>query len=241
MSIKASGRSALIIAAGLWLGFAGPMRATDSAAQPAGSAAHTENVGAPVKLGKFSKHRSHKRHARTRRSAKPESKADTKAHETTASAAQDSDTRIPLPPTVANANAEMPDTTKDLSKQDLPKTEAGALASSAGQMLSVNQGDPAPQADGAPSTAAADTVAVNIVSPDELNEIDRALTDDKPAAPHLALASIDVAPSASNTDTTGEAAASDGSAWNQTSLIGKIFIAFGGLLMLGSAARMFMA
>jgi hypothetical protein len=212
------------------------MRATDSAAQPVGLAAHTEKAGPPVKLGKFSKHRSHKRHARTRRSAKPESKADTKAHETTASAAQDSDTRIPLPPTVANANAEMPDTTKDLSKQDLPKTEAGALASSAGQMLSVNQGDPAPQADGAPAAAA------DIVSPDELNEIDRALADDKTAAaPHLALASIDIAPSTSSADTTTQVTASDGSAWNHTSLIGKIFIAFGGLLTLGSAARMFMA
>jgi hypothetical protein len=35
--------------------------------------------------------------------------------------------------------------------------------------------------------------------------------------------------------------ASDNSTWNHTSLIGKIFIAFGGLLTLGSAARMFMA
>lgn len=236
MSIRASGRSALIIAAGLWLGFAGPMRATDSAAEPAGAVAQTENGGAPAKPGKLSKHRSHKRHvSRTRKSIKPEAKTDETAHETTASAAQDSNKQIPLPPTVANANAEIPGATEDLPKEDLPKTEAGALASNAGQMLSGNQGDPALQADGAHSTAAAD-----IVSPDELNEIDRALTDDKAAAPHLALASIDIAPSASDADT-GQAAASDGSAWNQTSLIGKIFIAFGGLLTLGSAARMFMA
>jgi non-ribosomal peptide synthetase component F len=236
MSIRASGRSALIIAAGLWLGFAGPMRATDSAAEPAGTVAQTENGEAPAKPGKFSKHRSHKRYvSRTRKSAKPEAKADETAHETTASAAQNSNKQIPLPPTVANANAEIPGTTQDLPKEDLSKTEAGALASSAGQMLSGNQGDPALQADGAHSTAVA-----NIVSPDELNEIDRALTDDKAAAPHLALASIDIAPSASDADA-GQAAASDGSAWNQTSLIGKIFIAFGGLLTFASAARMFMA
>ncbi|MEH6950120.1 hypothetical protein V4R08_02025 [Nitrobacter sp. NHB1] len=237
MSIRASGRSALIIAAGLWLGFAGPMRVTDSAAEPAGPAAHTGHAGAPIKLGKFSKHRSHRRHvAHTRKSAKPEAKADTKPDETKASAAQDSDKHIPLPPTVANANAdaEMPGATEDLPKTDLPKTEASALASSAGQILSGNQGDLGQHTDNAHSTAA------EIVSPDEFNEIDRALTDDKQAAPHLALASIDTAPSASNADT-GQAAASDGSAWNHTSLIGKIFIAFGGLLMLGSAARMFMA
>ncbi|ABE63440.1 conserved hypothetical protein [Nitrobacter hamburgensis X14] len=238
MNIRASGRSALIIAAGLWLGFAGPMRATDSAAEPAGTAA--ENGRAPVNPGTVTKHRPHKRHvSHARKPAKPEAKADTKAHETahetTASAAQDSDKQIPLPPTIANANAkaEMPGTTEDLSKQDLPKTEASALASNAGQMLSGNQGDPGQQTDSAPSTA-------EIVSPDEFNEIDRALADDKQAAPHLALASIDTAASTSNADT-GQAAANDGSAWNQTSLIGKIFIAFGGLLMFGSAARMFMA
>jgi hypothetical protein len=33
----------------------------------------------------------------------------------------------------------------------------------------------------------------------------------------------------------------EGSSWDQASLIGKIFIAFGGLLTAASAARMFMA
>jgi hypothetical protein len=33
----------------------------------------------------------------------------------------------------------------------------------------------------------------------------------------------------------------DNTAWDQTSLIGKVFIAFGGLLTMASAARMFMA
>ena len=37
------------------------------------------------------------------------------------------------------------------------------------------------------------------------------------------------------------AAANDGSTWDETSLIGKIFIAFGALLTMASAARMFMA
>lgn len=241
MSMGASGRSALIVAAGLLLGFAGPMHATDCAAEPAGvAAAHTGEAGTPIKLGKFSKHRSHKRQAtRTRKSAKSASKTDKKAEETTASATQDSNKHIPLPPTVANANAnvEMPPGTEDLSKEESPKTQASALANSAGELLATNQGDATPPADNTPSLAA----AVDIVPSDELNEIDRALTDDKAAAPHLALASIDIAPSASNADTADQTMASGGSAWNHTSLIGKIFIAFGGLLTLGSAARMFMA
>jgi hypothetical protein len=37
------------------------------------------------------------------------------------------------------------------------------------------------------------------------------------------------------------ASGSDSSTWDQTSLIGKIFIAFGALLTMASAARMFMA
>ena len=238
MSMGASGRSALIIAAGLLLGFGGPMRATDSAAEPAGvAAAHTGKAGAPVKLGKFSKHRSHKRQAtRTRKAAKAESKTDINEAKTTASATQDSDKGIPLPPTVANANASVSPGTEDLSKEGSSKTEAGALASSAGEMLATNQGDAAPPVDNAPSPAA----AVEIVPSDELNEIDRALAESHQDSPSLALASVDVAPNANNAET-DQAAASDSSAWNQTSLIGKIFIAFGGFLTIGSAARMFMA
>ena len=39
----------------------------------------------------------------------------------------------------------------------------------------------------------------------------------------------------------GQAASNDSSTWDKTSLIGKIFIAFGALLTMASAARMFMA
>lgn len=242
MSIGASGRSAWIIAAGLLLGFAGPMGTTDSAAEPAGMAAAAqaaEKVGAPVKLGRFSKHRTHKRHtARTRKSVKSEPKANAKAQETTASAAHDSNKPVPLPPTIANANAsvEMPDGAEGLSRDGSPKTEAGTLASSAGEMLAVKQEDSVLPADNTASPAA----RVEIVSSDEVNEIDRTLAENRQDAPSLALASIDLAPP-SDSAKTGQTMASDSSTWNQTSLIGKIFIAFGGLLMIGSAARMFMA
>lgn len=242
MSIGASGRSAWIIAAGLLLGFAGPMGTTDSAAEPAGMAAApqaAEKVGAPVKLGRFSKHRTHKRHAaRTRKSVKSEPKTNAKAQETTASTAHDSNKPVPLPPTIANANAsvEMPDGAEGLSRDGSPKTEAGTLASSAGEMLAVKQEDGALPADNTASPAA----RVEIVSSDEVNEIDRTLAENRQDAPSLALASIDLAPP-SDSAKTGQTMASDSSTWNQTSLIGKIFIAFGGLLMIGSAARMFMA
>jgi hypothetical protein len=208
------------------------MRATDSAAQPAGTAVQTENAGAPVKLGRFTRHHAHKRHvAHARKSAKAAPKTDEKDEEKTA--AQSSDKKkVPLPPTIADANAEMPG-----NAEDRPRTEADALANSAGEMLSSNQ-ESSGQAETAPSPAA----APEIVSPDELNEIDQALNDEKQTTPTLALASLDAAASASNADSsTPHAAVSEDTTWNRASLIGKIFIAFGGVLTLASAARMFMA
>jgi hypothetical protein len=223
------------------------MRATDSAAEPVGQTAQTEKAGAPVKLGKFSKHHSHKRYvARTRKSSKTASKTAEKT-EKTASASQDSDKQTPLPPAVANANAQMPGVP---AAADEPKTEAGALASNAGKILATNtnQADTAHQTDAAQpqadATTASDpapaTAAADVVPADELNDVDRAMADNKPAAPTLALASID-APASATDATTGQSVTSEDSTWNQTSLIGKVFIAFGGLLTLASAARMFIA
>lgn len=248
MNIRVSGRSALIIAAGLWMGFAGPMRVTDSVAEPASQAAQAEKTGAPVKLSKFTKHRSHKRHvARTRKSTKAASKKDNASEKDVeakktadASASSDnSNNQMPLPPTVANAHAQMPGI-----PAEEPKTEAGALASSAGKLLTTNtnQADAAqPQADMPPEATAPapTTAAADVVPADELNDVDRAMSDNKPATPTLALASIDTPAPADAT--TGQAVTSDDSTWKQTSLIGKIFIAFGGLLTLASAARMFIA
>jgi len=118
---------------------------------------------------------------------------------------------------------------------DTPKTEADALASSAGKTLAANQTDAVqPQAE--PATAA----AADVVPSDELNDVDRALTENKPATPTLAMASIDTA-ATNDGSAIGQSATSDDSTWKQTSLIGKIFIAFGGLLTLASAARMFIA
>ncbi|MBS0528997.1 MAG: hypothetical protein JSS22_06370 [Proteobacteria bacterium] len=257
MNIRASGRSALIIAAGLWLGFAGPLRANDSAGQPASQAAQTETAGTPVKLSKFSKHRPrHVAHVvHSRKSAKTASKAAAKTDKTAAVSVPQDSNKL-LPPAVANANALMPGVT------DTPKTEADALASSAGKTLAASQAtsqaasqtnaaQQQPQADAAPApTAATDpatAAAADVVPSDELNDVDRALAENKQATPEaatptLAMASIDSPASATSAGTTtGQSATNEDSAWNQTSLIGKIFIAFGGFLTLASAARMFIA
>ena len=71
-----------------------------------------------------------------------------------------------------------------------------------------------------------------MVAADQLNDVDRGtVTDDKAPAPTLSMAVAQTPYTAGDIDST----------WNQTSLIGKIFVAFGGLLTVASAARMFMA
>ena len=78
-----------------------------------------------------------------------------------------------------------------------------------------------------------------VVAPDQLNEVDRALREDAPPQPQTALAMASA--EAPGTPAPPAAASSDSSNSDQTALIGKIFIGFGAVLTLASAARMFMA
>jgi hypothetical protein len=72
---------------------------------------------------------------------------------------------------------------------------------------------------------------------DQNNTIDRSLT---PSEQPAAMATQGVV-MASTSRPTSDASANDSSTLDKTSLIGKVFIAFGALLTLASAARMFMA
>jgi hypothetical protein len=82
-----------------------------------------------------------------------------------------------------------------------------------------------------------------IVSADQLNDVDRALHPSSPPAsvPPAANLSMAAADIATTPPTPSPSITKDGSAWDQTSLIGKIFIGFGALLTMASAARMFIA
>ncbi len=85
----------------------------------------------------------------------------------------------------------------------------------------------------APQTDEAKPADGQVVASDQLNDVDRALRE---APPPVTVASND-APTQPTFAMTGN----DHSLWDETSLIGKVFIAFGTLLTIGSAARMFMA
>ena len=216
MTIIASGRSALILATGLFVCFVVPSLATASIDSAVAASKSESGSGAPVALGKFVKYGAHrwKRLAR-HRSSKTALKSPTASR---AAAADDGETisSLPssaMPSSVANANAQ-------LTVADTPTGGAKAITgrpNNEGQTASDNP---------ASTTPANET---QVVSADQLNDVDRALHEDEPPATTAPA----VAPVAT--------ASNKSSSWDQASLIGKIFIGFGALLTMASAARMFMA
>jgi hypothetical protein len=225
MMIKASGRAALILATGLFVCLAGPLQAAASANEAAISkSSKSENAaGAPVALSKYARHGSrHWKKVAHRKSSKLALKSPAASKAAAPDDADDSDNSSAssaLPPSVANANAQ-------LASADTPAGNAKAMSARANNILQAAPDNPAE------AQPAADT---QVMSSDQLNDVDRALREAKPAAAPMKMASADapVAPVM--------AGSGDSSTWDQTSLIGKIFIGFGALLTMASAARMFMA
>lgn len=215
MKIKASGRSALIVAAGLFVCFASPLPAgaagSDSAAaSKSGSATPGKSIRHGARHWKRYAHRNYSRVAK--------SSEISKASEKDADTADSSPATIPA--SVANANAQMTSTGALTSAL----ADSNAMTAKANTVLRASAEKPAdPQA---PADAA-------VIASDQLNDVDRALQETPPKQQTAALAVVRPAPA--------KAAADDSNTWDQTSLIGKIFIAFGALLTMASAARMFMA
>jgi hypothetical protein len=212
MMIKASGRSALIIATGLFVYFAGP---TPIAATSAAVAATSKPDSATSEKSVRQSTRRWKRYSH--RSGKIGSKpAETKKAVETDVASTDG--ALAIPATVANANAQL------ASAEPVPGS-AQAMTAKANILLAAAD----KPGEGQPTSDA-------VLSSDQLNDVDRALQQN-PAKQTVAMASAKAASPAAPV----LASSNDSSTWDQTSLIGKIFIAFGALLTMASAARMFMA
>ena len=221
MTIKASGCSALILSIGLWVCLAGP-----SAAAAVDGAAARPKATAPMALNKYAKKHgarhwkkvAHRKFGKLALKPAPRKALDI--------ADDDGATPAALPPSIANANAQ-------LASADTPAGNARALSERANTLLLATPSQAAPS-DPAAAPPAADT---QVVSSDQLNDLDRALHESKPPATTLAMvsASPPAAPVAAVMASGSE------NSWDQASLIGKIFIGFGALLTMASAARMFMA
>jgi hypothetical protein len=218
MMTKASGRSALILVTGLFVCFAGPSQATASAD---GAAVTSKPEGSKAAHGsRYWKRVAHRRSTRLAQKSFPAAKADAADDDTAANPSA-------LPPSIANANAQ-------LASADTLAGNAKAMTTRATTILQAtpdNSANAQAPADG------------QVVSADQLNDLDRALRENTQGAPTqgsptMAMASAEVPAAAAPVMA---ASSQENSTWDQTSLIGKIFIAFGTLLTMASAARMFMA
>lgn len=209
MTIKASGRAALVLAAGLWICVAAPSQAADNA----------DSAATPVV-----KHSAHhwKKYAHHTSSKQAEKSSDSKK----AADADPAPKSSQLPPSVANANAQL--------AADTPASnDAKAMTERANDIVQAAPGNTPAASQPAPDTP--------VVASDQLNDVDRALAP-PPAQQAEAAPPPDTqqAPPA-NPPAVVVAASNGNSTWDQTSLIGKIFIGFGALLTVASAARMFIA
>jgi hypothetical protein len=215
MIIKASGHPALIVTAGLFVLFASPATAADGdSATDAASGNQAASVTVRRTVRHAWHHRRHYAHHRHHTIAKDDDSKndDSKVADKAAPAETVSSPNKPLadiPPSVANANAQM--------------LLAGVQLSAAAAIPPGTDAAPV-----APSTANADNQILAAAS-DQLSDADRTLQEGNSTA--AATNSSPPAPAATMT--------SESTAWDETSLIGKIFIGFGALLTMASAARMF--
>lgn len=218
--MKASGRAALVVLTGLLLLFGASVQAAPSSAstKPDGASQQAE----AVKPGKQRRHSS-----RHHTDSKTAQKSDDKTDKTDATPQADeakASTGVPassqMPPEVANANAQL------AAADTPPAAAASAMTGRANDNVQAAADNPA--APGAEN---------QVVAPDQLNDLDRALQQDNPPGQKAVVAATDAQPRPAPM----MASSQPNSAWDQSSLIGKIFIGVGTLLTLASAARMFMA
>ncbi|UWU95223.1 hypothetical protein [Bradyrhizobium sp. CB1015] len=217
--MKTSARAALIVLAGLVLLSGGIAQAAPNST--AGNKSESADKGADT-----AKHRRHD--SRRTDSKKTVQKSDDKADKKDAAGKPDesrsekTDGQVPpssqMAPGVANANAQL-----------APDTPTAAAASAM-----TNRANDNVQA--AADNTNAENPESQVVAPDQLNDIDRALQENRPPQKAV-IAATEAQPRPAPV----MASTQQSSAWDQSSLIGKIFIGVGTLLTLASAARMFMA
>lgn len=230
MTVKASAAGALMLAAGLFVSIAGPSPATAAGSESA-AASKSESATSGKSAKSSSRYLKKKRYAYRKFTRTASKSAETgKAAEKDVADAS-AGVRPAMTESIANANAQMnsadaaQDSTGD-STGDNAKAMSQAMSAKANTILLAAADN---QADGqAPAEGAA------VTAPDQLNDLDRALQEN-PSTQTVAMAQAKPAQQ-ENPDQ-----ASSNDSLDKTSLIGKIFIAFGTLLTMASAARMFMA
>ena len=229
MTVKASAAGALMLAAGLFVSIAGPSPATaagseSAAASKSESATSGKSTKSSSRYWK-KKHYAHRKYTRTASKSAETGKAAEKAD---ASA----DARPAMSESVVNAYAQMnaADTAQS-NIGDSARAMSQAMSAKANTILLAAADN---QADGqAPAEGAA------VAAPDQLNDVDRVLQESQSS--QTAASQTVAMAQAKPAQQENPAQASNSDSLDKTSLIGKIFIAFGTLLTMASAARMLMA
>jgi len=215
MMISAGGRSALILATGLFVCLTAPSQSIAANAEDTVATAKSERATPR----KFVRHGSRhwKRYSYRRHGRDGSKSTETKKSIESDAAEVKSPSSPLLPSSVANANAQM-------NPADVMVGTATGMSAKASAMLLAAADNPA---DTGPASN------MPSVATDQLRDTDRTLQA-APSTETIGLASAIAASMAPD--------ASDGNdEMDKTSLIGKIFIGFGALLTMASAARMLMA
>lgn len=229
MRIRNAGLAALVAAAGIWMSFSGdPVMAAKSTAKSAtksAKAAKATSANRPVALSKFKKQRVTAKKSRSARYAR---KSGSKVASKTIEAPETWDDK----PARSETKAAVPQ-----SKTELPASVANARA----QALADDE---------ARNYAALDSTDVvngmKLASADQANGSNTIPDNNTAATPPAASPPPTSAPGKilrpmPSGDRPVAKVADDSDPWSKTSLIGKIFIAFGSLLTLASAARLLIA
>lgn len=211
MTKKAAWHTASMLAAGLFMGLAAPSHAANGTDDAPATAAVK-----PVKHLRHVVHHRHKPVAKAEESKAAETNAGNSGREADAANGTDMGSNT-FPPAIANANAQA--SAADDAVNGASSTPAGT----------------APGTSGITPAVVSDPAGSQVVSADQLNDIDRTLREPAPPPP-VAMASNEAA-----AQPTAVASSAEHSVWGETSLIGKIFIGFGTLLTIASAARMLIA
>jgi hypothetical protein len=226
MIIRASGRSALIGTAGLLVLLASPVTAATNSDDSAPDSRSGSTVSAVThRTYRHAYH--HRRHDVHRKSHAIAGKANDKAEDAGKAVIADAapgDNKVlsNIPPSIANANAQM--------------LLAGVQLSAA---AAIPSGSDVPTGAVDSQTNAKSDSGALMAAADQLNDADKTLQETTAAPAPAATSSSQAAPGSTPPATAAVTMTSESSTWNQTSLIGKIFIGFGALLTMASAARMF--
>ncbi len=229
MTVKASAAGALMLAAGLFLTIAGPAPAIAAGSESA--AASKPESATSGKSTKSSsrywkkKHYAHRKYTRTASKSAETGKAAEKAD---ASA----DARPAMSESVVNAYAQM-------NAADTAQSNIGDSARAMSQAMSAKANTILLAAADNQAGGQAPAEAAAVAAPDQLNDVDRVLQESQ-SSQTAATQTIAMA-QAKPAQQENLAQASNSDSLDKTSLIGKIFIAFGTLLTMASAARMLMA